>query len=106
MSPSLFTPGDVLFLCDALVAHALAGLGQFAQHILTGQITGAQHARPDGEIRPVPTQPVPCACNHGSCPAEMAGALSSAGRGGEGAMLSSSMAEAMAMGLSAKMTCT
>lgn len=53
----LEAPAQVL-LCNAVLAHALPGLGELAQCILAGQVRGAEDAGANGKVSAVALEPV------------------------------------------------
>jgi hypothetical protein len=46
-----------LFLCDALIAHALPRLSDLPQNILGSQVASAEHAGTNGKVRAIALRP-------------------------------------------------
>lgn len=55
----------LLFLCDAVAAHALTRIIDLVQDILGGDVSGANDADSDGNGRPIVAQPASCGREHG-----------------------------------------
>lgn len=62
----MFRECSLLFLCDAVAAHAFARIVDLAHDILRHDVACADDTHADSEGRPIPAKPSPSGFQHGS----------------------------------------